>query len=556
MAIFHRGRKARPVQYNHLSTSTLGNPRHLGGPGGGVRYLRVRSMAWLDRFRGVSSQRLFRSWQGTGSGVSSRAAIIAAVSATVLALAAGCGNQYRPVVTPINPTGPAGQPTAYVTVLSQPGPTGIVGSCSGTTYSTPSVITLLDFSGDSILDEAEGGYGPLTFSLESSGSQVFAPNCDGTITTSDNSPGAILTKNIQTSTLLPNALPTNALLDQNILYVTETGQTSSCPATNCVAQMMGSPQAVKQEIPVAPSLVNLVGSGSSERIYAISQGNSTGGSLSWGTCDTPSTVTVTGEADAIETTSNTISARLPLGICPVYGYMSPNSLRTFIMNRGGTPGVSGGTVTVINSQLNAIDSLHPTITVGAGPVFADYYIDGQVLVTANYDSNSISIIDASLDVYGNDSLTFGTVLATVNLANGPGCPTGTDTMCMHPVEVTVLQDGSRVYVANQGDIAAGIPGSVSVVNLNNYTIESTIPLTSNPHAIASIYSYPYGKVYVASQNSPYLTVIRTDTDTISATPEVQGNIVDMRVSAQYPLQSTQGSGNEQMESRSVGSGAP
>ena len=115
-------------------------------------------------------------------------------------------------------------------------------------------------------------------------------------------------------------------------------------------------------------------------------------------------------------------------------------------------------------------------------------------------------------------------------------------------------------MANQGDLTAGTPGSVSIVNLTDYTVEKTIPLPSspmtNPHAIASVYNYPIGKVYVASQNSPYLTVIRTDTDTISATPEMQGNIVDMRVNSQNPLAAGAASGNLQPESRSVGSGAP
>ena len=217
--------------------------------------------------------------------------------------------------------------------------------------------------------------------------------------------------------------------------------------------------------------------------------------------------------------------------------MTPDTYRTFIANRG------SGTITVINSQLNALDSANPTITVGGGPVYMDYYRQGQLLVTANYDSNTISIIDVSLDIYGNDSATFGKVLKTI--------PVG-----LHPVEVAVLQDGSRVYVANQGDIAAGTPGSISVVSLTNYTVQKTISLTSNPHAIAAVYNYPIGKVYVASQNSPYLTVIRTDTDIVSATPEMQGNIVDMHVSTQYPGQSTAGSQNYQTESRSVGSGAP
>jgi len=477
-------------------------------------------------------------------------AAAAAALSGVAVLATGCGNQYRPVITPIQPTGPASEPTAYISVISQPGfnplPAGYAGPpCqAGVSYGTPSIITLVDFSGDSILNQADGGYGPITYSLEAGGADVYAPNCDGTLTTAQATPASLLTKDVQNSTipLTSSAHLTNTLLAGTNLYVTESGPGVDCNGANCVAQLTGSPEGLKQEIPVAPSLINLTGYSSGERVYAISQGNSNGGTQpAWGDCANPSAVTVAGEADAIETTSNTISARLPLGICPVWGFQTPDELRNFVMNRG------SNTVSVINTQLNAIDTLHPSIPVGAGPVYADYYRQGQILVTANYDGNSISIIDASLDAYGNDSSTFGTVLATV--------PVG-----LHPVEVSILQDGSRVYVANQGVIGSGgsvtTPGSVTVVNLQTYTVEKTIPLTSNPHAIGSVFNYPIGKVYVASQNSPYLTVIRTDSDIISATPEMQGNIVEMRVNAQYPAASAAGALNYQTQSRSVGSGAP
>lgn len=465
----------------------------------------------------------------------------AAVLAGSLMLAAGCGNQYRPVITPIQPTGPASLPTAGIVLFSQPGFTPVTGGtvpCSVTTYADPSVITLVNFAGDSIEAQANGGFGPLTFSLEPGGANAYAPNCDGTLTTAQ-ATAQLQTQFVQNSTLLPGAQPTNTIFANSDLYVAEAGaHGTSCLASNCVAQMTGSPEALKQEIPVAPAVINLVGYSTAERLYAISQGNSNGGTQpAWGDCATPSAVTANGEADAIETTTNTVSARLPLGVCPVFGFQTTDGQRVFVTNRG------SGTVSVINSQLNAIDAAHPAITVGAGPVYADYYRNGQILVTANYDSNTISIIDVSLDTYGNDSTTFGTVLATVSVG-------------LHPVEVSVLQDGSRVYVANQGDIVAGTPGSVSIVNLTNYTVEKTIPLTSNPHAIGSIYNYPIGKVYVSSQNSPYLTVIRTDTDVVSATPEMQGNIVEMRVNSQYPGQSTSGQRNYQTESRSVGSGAP
>ena len=488
-----------------------------------------------------------------GTGILSHPIFAAAASAGLaglVALAVGCGNQYRPVITPINPTGPAAFPTAYITVVSQPGfsplASGVTGPCSGTQYATPAIYTLLDFSGDSVVAQANGGLGPITFSLDTSGSSVYSPNCDGSLSLAIATTSSLQTKNVLTSTLLPGSEPTNTLLANGQLYVTEVGlHGPNCLTTNCVAQMTGLPPALKQEIPVAPSLINLTGYSTTQRMYAISQGNTTGGAQpAWGDCATPSGVTATGEADAIETITNTISARLPLGICPVYGLMTQDGQRTFIMNRG------SGTVTVINSQLNAIDAAHPSIAVGAGPVFADYYRNGQVLVTANYDGNSVSIIDTSLDIYGNDSATFGKVLATV--------PVG-----LHPVEVTVLQDGSRVYVANQGDISAGTnadgtpvsPGSVSVVDLRTYKVHKTIPLSANPHAIASIYNYPIGKVYVASQNSSFLTVIRTDTDIVSDTGDGGQHRGHARGRA---VSRTSASGGELLaiESRSVGSGAP
>src|SRR5579863_9382964 len=91
------------------------------------------------------------------------AAAIAALGAGVV-LAVGCGNQYRPVITPINPTGPAALPSGGIIVISQPGFSPVVGgtvACSGATYTDQSIITLVNFSGDSTDVQANGGYGPL-----------------------------------------------------------------------------------------------------------------------------------------------------------------------------------------------------------------------------------------------------------------------------------------------------------------------------------------------------------------------------------------------------------
>ena len=74
----------------------------------------------------------------------------------------------------------------------------------------------------------------------------------------------------------------------------------------------------------------------------------------------------------------------------------------------------------------------PAAAFNAGPVFADYYAPASQLVTANYDSNTITIINTSLDQFGNDSPLFGQAV-TVPVGNGPAT-------------LTILRDGSRVYV--------------------------------------------------------------------------------------------------------------
>lgn len=489
---------------------------------------------------------------------------LAASALLVLVGATGCGSQYRPVINPVVPTGPASQPNSLVVVFSQPGlnpsslpptappcpateSTGVPGG-----YANPGVITLLDFSGDTIMVTATLGNGPVGFALDSTGANAYSENCDGTISTVPIST-SLQTKLVQSSTLLDTPLtgsgsnappvPINALAVTGAQYVVEQGR-------NAIAAMTGSPPALKQEIFVAPSVINMTGIAGAQRVYSISQGNSLpGGSVNWGQCATPSQVNVPGEADAIEISTNNISAQIPLGICPVYGRSSADGKRTFIMNRG------SGTITVINSQLNQLDNtpqaspfLNGTATINlcdpkgvakcnAGPVYASLYSTSGLLVTANYDNNTISVIDTNLDIYGNDGPNFGKVLATV--------PVG-----LNPTTVSVLQDGSRVYVANQGD------GSVTVVSLTTFTPTKTIQLGStgpHPQSITSTYNYPIGKVYVSGQDSPYVTVIRTDTDVVSATVLTQGNVVDVHTTSQYAGQSNT---NGNTQSRSVGSGAP
>ena len=496
-----------------------------------MRYLRVQSMRWP-----------------------------AAGALLVLAGLTGCGSQYRPVINPITKTGPPAQPLAYVAVFSQPGQQAASADtdypCPTQAYTNPGVVTVIDSSGESVAAQATLGNGPITFAMDPSGSYAFSQNCDGTLSSMVIS-GSLMSKNVSTSALLPGSRPINALiLSSAEEYIVEQGG----PDHNAIAAMNSNPPELKTEISdVAPSVINLTGIPSGQRIYSISQGNSNGGNLAWGACGDPSSVTVNGEADGIETSSNSISSRIPVGVCPVYGVTSPDGRRAFILNRG------SGTITVINTQTNQLDTidaspyLNGTATINlcngavpcnAGPVYADFYAPSNLLVVANYDNDTVSIIDTSLVESGvgagNDSPNFGKVLATVPVGH-------------QPAALTVLQDSSnpRAYVANKGD------GTVSVVSLTSFTPLSTITLpvrdgvTAQPRSIVSNFNYPIGKVYVSAQNSPYVTVIRTDTDVISAQILVQGNVADIHINRQYAALVTSGANaNSQIDSRSVGSGAP
>jgi DNA-binding beta-propeller fold protein YncE len=541
-------------------------------------------MSWLDRFcgprettdriSGLGSLSEITDFPGNDrSAATSVKTILAAGGLLLLAGTIGCGNMYRPTVTPINPTGPSAQPTAELVVVSQPGMVGgaiVPSACPTPTnpqtqYADPGVTTVVDFSGDAVMAQAQIGYGPLTFAIASGGATAFSPNVDCSLSNIPASTG-LQTRNVATSTLLTGEIPVNMLTGSTSTFVVQRGFTSgSTTGTDSIAQMTGSPLSLKQTIAVDPTPINVIGAAATQRVYVISQGSPTA-NPGWGACDTPTSVGTIGTADAIDTSTNTRTGQLPLGICPVYGLMTPNTLRAFVMNRG------SGTVTVINAQLNAIDTVNNLATgggmngsgsiclspvntdgscpTGAGPLYADFYAAGNILAVANYDAGTVSFIDTSTDIYGNDSPTFGKIVGTV--AVDP-----------HPIALTILQDGSRVYVACEGSSntssAGTAPGTVDIINMSSYSVQKVIDLSSNPdtsinpRSIVSIYNFPIGKVYVSSQGSANLVIIRTDTDTLDTTVGIQGPIVDIHVSSPYPGESAPSAINN---SRSVGSGMP
>jgi DNA-binding beta-propeller fold protein YncE len=223
-----------------------------------------------------------------------------------------------------------------------------------------------------------------------------------------------------------------------------------------------------------------------------------------------------------------------VGISPIYGVMTADARRAFVVNSRGNGGTNG-TVSVINVQGNNLDM---TVNVGPNPIWADLAPAINEIAVLNAGNGttpgSLSLINVALcsqiAVVGNtacdpnnptDSVNFGTVLATVPVGVGP-------------VQVAILQDLSKAYVANATD------GTVTVVDMNRMVATTTIKIPAQTNAaggtslaalnwIGAVAGSPTGKVFVTASNSQSMYVIRTDTDVITATIPLQGNGVAVRI---------------------------
>jgi DNA-binding beta-propeller fold protein YncE len=484
----------------------------------------------------------------------------AGAALTAVALMAGCGDSYRPVVTSTSASGPAAQVASYAIVVSAPS-------------LTSGIATIIDYSGDSIMAYASIGTNtsPLNFALDEIAGYGYTINRDGTMTNFPMST-TLQDKNILYSTLSSGSSVTNLLAPASGLWAAEA-------TNNLVDYFSGSPEALKLTIPMTTSNattaiqpVALAGPGTSsgQYQYAISQNLSSSTICNSG----PHAQSTTGSVTPITISTDTAGTPIAVGVCPVYGVQSTDLKRLFVLNRG------SDTISVINTETNAADkctpyqntsgawvTCHPTISLpsGSGPVEAEYNVTTQQLVVANYDGGTISVIDVPLDTYGNDSNTYsGTCLDSSGSSSYSNCGSVAsgfgvvhtisvgNTTTPYPASVTLLYDGTKAYSANQGDGTDN--GTVTVVNLSSYTVEKTLTVTGHPRTVVSTQNSDYSKIYVGATDSPYLTIIEstgTSTDVIDTTLQVEGNVVDVRTTTQNGS-----SGNNNYVSRTPGYGQP
>src|SRR6185436_1361484 len=112
----------------------------------------------------------------------------------------------------------------------------------------------------------------------------------------------------------------------------------------------------------------------------------------------------------------------------------------------------GSTVTVVDLDTNTPDG---TIAVGAGPSDVAFTPDGAHAYVTNYDTTTVSVIDA---------------------ATRTATPV---TVGANPISVAVSPDGSKVYVGH------GSPGdTVTVIDTATNTVSGEITVGTNVGGIA------------------------------------------------------------------------
>jgi YVTN family beta-propeller protein len=389
---------------------------------------------WMKAFRGIS---LF------------------VVSAVILLLELGCGDQYRPVANPIS--GPGGQPqlTHYAYVVNN----NPIGNGSA---------MQVDVSGDTVLQLQTAGQGSIYEALVLGGSQLYVANeASDSITEYP----VILTGSPVTINLLPGSKPI-ALASTVItsMYVLNSAPNSACPNTGSVSTIGTAALAVQYTVCVGVNPIAMVQQPNGGNLYVLNQGDNS--------------ISVLNPSSQVITT--TITSATGLGANAKSLAVSVDGSNLFVVTQG-TGG--SGALQVFDTTNNALGGSAP---LGVEPTFS--YVDSRLnrLFVTNTGDNTVSVFDAS----------------NVKYANNPPIPLLKQVpVGVGPLGVVALQDGSRFYVVNGGD------DTVTVVSSSSFVPQAVIPVQQNPTWIAA--DPGSSKVYVTNQGSSTTSIIQTATNSVS-----------------------------------------
>ncbi|HPZ94064.1 MAG TPA: beta-propeller fold lactonase family protein, partial [Mycobacterium sp.] len=184
---------------------------------------------------------------------------------------------------------------------------------------------------------------------------------------------------------------------------------------------------------------------------------------------------------------------LQAGIVTPFGtVLNPATGRVYVANNG-----NGRLITIETTSKQT-----ETTTVGGAPSGVAVSPDGTRTYVTNNSANTVSVIESGV-IVGADFVFVDppAVVATIALGGGT-----------RPLGVAVSPDGTRVYVANNGQ------NSVSVISTATNLVTGTIGVGAAPSGLAVT---PSGaRVYVANNTANTVSVIDTVSDTVIATVAV------------------------------------
>jgi len=368
-----------------------------------------------------------------------------------------CGDEFRPVATPVLQPGGDPQRTAHALVVSTNG-------------SNQGTAVVIDVSGDTAVAAFTVGRNPVN--------ATFLSGTDYVVNQADHNVNALqlvaagsqldLSNSIITlpgpTASAPNALsasPVFATTAGGKLFVTEPGLAPPMVADISVASV---PPGVSH-IPVGKNPVALVATSDGTQLYALNQADNT--------------------VSVIFPATDQLAATLPVGTSPVWGAVSADGTTVFILNQGSN--TVPGTVSLINTNG---DTVVNSFGVGIGSQTLAYQASQNRVYVASPGANSPcgnNVQSPCLYVFESNT----GKLTPVPMSGAP-CN------AQHPIAVTALADGTRVYVADD------VTSSVCVLNTNNNTFVQSIQVDPVPIGIAS--NSDSTRVYTANQGTAVFSI--------------------------------------------------
>jgi DNA-binding beta-propeller fold protein YncE len=345
----------------------------------------------------------------------------------------GCGDQFRPVATPITPPPPDPQPTHFIFVLN------------GNGANDPGTGARIDVSGDTNVGVATVGPGPVHGALLPNGSRLYVAN-----SLEDTISSYALTSLTPVTTSLPfGSRPVFVHTTENgTMYVANIGSTTTVPPTSpSVAAISATNNAVISNVTLQFSPIALAETPDGKKIYAVgSDGSGVGWVVSINSLDKSLNEAITG-----------LSA-------PLWVATRSDSQRAYVLNSG------SGTVSTVDTFDTFSDTVLSSVAVDTGANFMLYDPKLNRLYVTNPTHGRVSILDVSTDPPSSIGAPLAIPEYSPRTSSDPQNPC--QGAAVVPTSVTALPDGTRAYVASYQLAGGQICTQLSVINTTNNAVTS------------------------------------------------------------------------------------